>query len=179
LLQQVSAGNTIPFHIEELFCAIARLEFAPLKIGNQFFPNRLGFPHNHGIRVLLGLVRAHRNVNASQHHLFAATPEKIGQLIRGGGHVRHGRNPHQIGVGIEIDRLDAFIGDARFDVWRSNGRENRQVKPRKRGARLYLHVFGEAARHFEHLWRTKDVVRIVRGDQQKFQRLHLVSDASE
>src|SRR5579859_445327 len=173
LFQQVTPGDAVTFHVKKLFGAITRLQFAPFEIGDQFFPDRLRFPNHYGIGVLLRLVRAYRNVNAAENNLFAALPEKIGQLICCRSHVRHGRDAHQIGILIEIDGLDAFVHDAHFDVRRGNGRQNCQIEPRKSRARFDLHIFRYKACYFEHLRRAKDVVRIVGGNEQELQRIPL------
>src|ERR1700724_2180256 len=44
LFQQVTPRDAVAFHVKKLLCAITRFQFASLKIGDQFFPDRLRFP---------------------------------------------------------------------------------------------------------------------------------------
>src|ERR1700721_1327081 len=67
LFQQVTARDTVAFHVKKLFWAITRFQFASLKISDQFFPDRLRFPNHHGVCVRLRLIRTYRDVNAAEY----------------------------------------------------------------------------------------------------------------
>src|SRR3984893_37208 len=41
LSQQVTARDTVPFHVKKLFWAITRFQLAPFKISDKFFRDRL------------------------------------------------------------------------------------------------------------------------------------------
>src|SRR5260221_7452116 len=87
--------------------------------------------------MLQSLLRHEAWVHASHHHRHALDAEPVSDLISAVDVTRHCGNSHQIGLQIEVDRLNVLVGENHLVlVFRDTGGNGQQARSGEYSARL-------------------------------------------
>ena len=87
------------------------------------------------------LLGAHGGVDAPDDHLLATHAEAVGDVVGAGRGGRHAGDPHQVAVGIQVQRLDLLLdhghlvarGRQRGDVQEGDlGKADHAVRPARK-----------------------------------------------
>ena len=89
---------------------VGAAHLAPLEIVEELIQHQLHLADDHRVAVLERLLRHEARVHAAHHHRHPARPECIGDLVAAVHVARHGGDADEVGLEIEVDRLDVLVG---------------------------------------------------------------------
>ncbi len=94
-------------------------------------PDLFGFSDDHRVGVPARFLRQQRGVMPTHDHGNAAGAVGIGDLVGAQSLTSHPRDPHHVGLAIEVDRLDVLVDDLDVDARRGGRRHHRQAQGRE------------------------------------------------
>ncbi len=124
---------------ESVFVAVKPLQLLPFKIRQQPGPQPFRLAHHNAIAMVPRLVGQRRNVHAAHDHFDAAPAVVIGDLIGPRRDRRHGGNPHQIGLLLQIQRLHFLVENPDFPIGRGQGGHLQQPEHRQPEVEVLAH----------------------------------------
>ena len=105
---------------------------ALLEIVEQLVDDELDFADDDRIGMLQRFLRHEARVHAAHDHRNAFGAEFVGDLVAAVDVTRHRGDADEIGLQIEIDGLDIFVGQHHFVlVARNAGRDREQARERR------------------------------------------------
>lgn len=111
--------------------AVDLLQLPPFKIGQERVPQVLRLPDNHAVTVLQSLVRKLGDMHPTHRHRDAAGAEVVGDPVPPVHHRRHGGDPHQVGMLVEIQGFHLFVDNDHIPVGRGEGGDLEQAEGRE------------------------------------------------
>ncbi len=132
LLEQVVAGHRHADHRVQGGRFVGPAQRALREVVEQSVDHQFHFADDDRVGVLKRLLRHEARMDAAHHHRHAFGAEAVGDFVTAVDIARHRGNPDHVGLQIEVDRLDIFVGQHDFVLIARNDRGDRQQAGERR-----------------------------------------------